>query len=260
MEYFFEMASKSYTKLVKSLALAKNRKASLLFVAEGPKIVLELLSVFPCEYLAAEEGWLTRNAQALGNVHKVDTTNEAELHRLSFLQTPQSVVAVFRQPQENLQDCLNLPSAQLCLALDGVQNPGNVGTILRIADWFGIDRVFCSPDTADVFAPKVVQASMGALARIHVSYAPLPAFLSQLPQGTPVYGTFLDGSDVQKTDLQQRGVIVMGNEGNGIRPEVEEFVTERLLIPSFPAGRPTSESLNVAIATAIICQEFRRKA
>ena len=147
---------------------------------------------------------------------------------------------------------------QLCLALDDVQNPGNLGTIVRLADWFGIEHIFCSRGCADIYNPKTVQATMGGLARVQVHYMDLPQMLSLLPEDVPVYGTFLDGDNLYKKSLDNRGLIVMGNEGKGISSSVEAFVTERLYIPNYPAGRATSESLNVAIATAIVCAEFRR--
>lgn len=146
---------------------------------------------------------------------------------------------------------------KLCLALDGVQDPGNLGTIVRVADWFGIDTILCSHDTADIYNPKVVQATMGSIARVNVIYIDLPVLLDKLPSGFPVYGTLLDGSDIYSSSLTTHGIIVMGNEGNGISQSVRDRVTSRLLIPSFASG-DTAESLNVAIATAIVCSEFRR--
>ena len=136
-----------------------------------------------------------------------------------------------------------------------------MGTILRVADWFGIEHIFCSPDTADAFAPKTVQATMGALARVRVHYTPLPQLIQSLPPDTPVYATLLDGENIyrQQDTLQQRGLIIMGNEGNGISEEVRRLITTRLLIPNYPPERATSESLNVAVATAIVCSEFRRQ-
>ena len=177
----------------------------------------------------------------------------------SLLKTPRDVLAVFARRHDSEADLCSIPSRQLVLALDGVQDPGNVGTILRVADWFGIEHVFCSPDTADAFAPKTVQATMGALSRVHVHYLELPEFLAALPDGVPVFGTFLDGDDMYACPVSPHGVIVMGSEGNGISSAVEHHVNSRLFIPSWPSGRMTSESLNVAIATAVVCAEFRRR-
>ena len=139
-----------------------------------------------------------------------------------------------------------------------MQDPGNLGTIVRLADWFGIRHIVCSPETADLYNPKVVQATMGALARVRLYYTPLADFLGSMDR-TTVYGTFLDGVDLYRSTLTPRGVIVMGNEGNGISPELEPYIGSRLYIPSYPAGQPTSESLNVAMAAAITCAEFRRR-
>ena len=138
------------------------------------------------------------------------------------------------------------------------QDPGNLGTIVRLADWFGIRHIVCSPDTADLYNPKVVQATMGALARVKVYYTSLPDFLSQVDSSV-VYGTFLDGEDIYHTSLTKSGVIVMGNEGNGISAKLEPYIGKRLYIPNYPVGQPTSESLNVAVAAAITCAEFRRR-
>ena len=145
------------------------------------------------------------------------------------------------------------------LALDDVQDPGNLGTIIRIADWFGIHHIICSTGTADAFSPKVVQATMGAIARVKIHYTDLPSYLSTLPKGTPVYGTFLEGDDIYTLPLSDHGIIVMGNEGNGISPATAKAVTDKLFIPNWPEGAKTSESLNVAVATAITCSEFRRR-
>jgi len=150
-------------------------------------------------------------------------------------------------------------SAGLVLALDGIQDPGNMGTIVRLADWFGIEHIVCSPDTADVFAPKTVQATMGALAHVKVHYTPLDAWLKDVSaRSIPLYGALLDGEDIYSQSLTSYGVIVMGNEGNGIRPQTAALIDHPLYIPAYPPERPTTESLNVAIATAVVCAEFRR--
>ena len=149
-----------------------------------------------------------------------------------------------------------MAAKELTLALDGVQDPGNLGTIVRLADWFGIRHIFCSFDSADIYNPKSTQATMGALARVDVHYVDLPLALRSVE--APVYGTFLDGQDIYTQDLSAHGVIVMGNEGRGISKAVAELVSHRLFVPPYPAQRPTVESLNVAIATAIVCAEFRR--
>ena len=186
--------------------------------------------------------------------------SDEELRRLSFLQHPQQVLATFPIPASpTLNSQLSTLNSQLFLALDGIQDPGNLGTIIRIADWFGIETIFCSPDTADAYAPKVVQATMGSLARVKIVYQELAPLIDALPADFPVYGTLLDGNDIYAEPLTPHGLIVMGNEGNGISPEITQKINRRLLIPNFPADRPTADSLNVAIATAITCAEFRRR-
>ena len=147
--------------------------------------------------------------------------------------------------------------SELVLALDGVQDPGNMGTIIRIADWFGIGTIYCSLDSADVYNPKVVQATMGSLAHVRIEYGNLQELIQQAQ--CPVYGTLLDGQNIYEQPLTKNGIIVMGNEGNGISPAIRELVTHRLLIPNYHQDSETAESLNVAIATAITCAEFRRR-
>ncbi len=249
------MISKNQIKLIRSLELKKNRKAEGLFVAEGPKVVGELLragyrahAVFVTEDHVDDEAYRSL---------RPNTITEEELRRISFLQHPQDVLAVFEKPTPGKAMDSEQQSATLSLALDGVQDPGNVGTIIRIADWFGIDTIYCSLDTADVYNPKVVQATMGSLAHVHIIYCNLEDLLRQA--SCPVYGTLLDGQNLYEEPLSQHGIIVMGNEGNGISPAIHQLVTHKLLIPNYHTGGPTAESLNVAIATAITCAEFRRK-
>lgn len=256
------MISKNRIKQLHALSLKKHRDALGLFIAEGPKVVGELLKVFPCRYLAATSRWFDehRPAENLLQGTIVDEVTNEELKKASLMNAPQEVLSVFEKPKSN-NAALPLPSAVgLVLVLDKIQDPGNLGTIVRLADWFGIENIVCSPDTADAFGPKVVQSTMGALARVKVFYTDLTAYLQSLTPDTPIYGTFLQGENIYKKELIQHAVIVMGNEGNGISAEIEPLVTDRLLIPSFPSGRNTVESLNVAIATAVVCAEFRRRA
>lgn len=254
--------SKNKIKYIRSQEMKKYRKANGVFVAEGYKLVGDLLNHYECVYLAATSDWLSAHATWL-KAHgekglEVDEVTDEELRKISFQETPQQVLAIFRQLNGSV-DISAVVKSQLCLALDDVQNPGNLGTIVRLADWFGIEHVFCSHACADIYNPKTVQATMGAMARVQVHYVDLPEVLSGLEQNIPVYGTFLDGENLYHKELANRGVVVMGNEGKGVSKEVEKFVTERLYIPNYPAGRETSESLNVAIATAIVCAEFRRR-
>ena len=250
------MLSKSTIKYIRSLELKKFRLRENAFVAEGPKVVEELLRTFSPKLVIATPDWLHLHAN---DIH-ADTfeVNDEELRKASFLQHPQSVLAVFKLPDQQRL----LPATvdqQLFLALDNVQDPGNLGTIIRIADWFGIKHIVCNIATADAFSPKVVQATMGSLARVNIYYTPLCPWIDALPAGTPVYGTLLDGTNIYEKELTSNGVIVMGNEGNGISDEVRKRVTSRILIPNYPPGSPSAESLNVAIATAVTCAEFRRQ-
>lgn len=234
-------------KQIRSLQIKKFRDELNLFVAEGDKCISELSKAF-----------------TLVQHFSADNTPLKDIERASSLRTPQGSIAVFRKPQ------FQLPVIQpdtLYLALDGIQDPGNLGTIIRTADWFGIRDIICSANTADCFSPKVVQATMGALARVRVHYTDLPAWLTNSQHSTlnsqhsTIYGTLLTGKDLYAPDAipdKRSGIIVMGNEGNGLSPEVRKLITHSLRIPSFPPDAPTSESLNVAIATAVILAHFRQ--
>lgn len=252
------MLSKAKIKLIQSLELKKKRREERLFVAEGPKVVGDLLPYFTCRLIVASNSWLEQHPYI-----KADEVIEAttdELRKASFLKAPQDVLALFELPDYPTPD--NISDKEVCLALDDIQDPGNLGTIIRVADWFGIRHIFCSIGTTDAYSPKTVQASMGAVARVQMHYVDLPQYLSAVrsnhPQ-TPIYGTFLEGSNIYNEPLSTSGIIVMGNEGNGISDPVKQTVSHKLFIPNYPEGCVTSESLNVAIATAITCSEFRRR-
>lgn len=247
------MISKNKIKYIRSLELKKNRNKEGKFVAEGFKVVDDLLALQPADLIVATQEWL--HGKHFADQTEVIEVTEEELKKVSFLQHPQQVLAVFGQATSG---DYSINTNELSLALDGVQDPGNLGTIIRIADWFGITHIYCSQDTADVYNPKVVQATMGSIARVKVEYGNLLALVESLPADVPVYGTLLDGDNIYQQTLENRGLIVMGNEGKGISPALAKKVNRRLLIPNFPEGRATADSLNVAIATAITCSEFRR--
>jgi TrmH family RNA methyltransferase len=264
---FLKMISKNLLKFVRQLEQKKYRRREGLFVAEGTKVVGDLLERFTPHSVFATADW-----QAPAGITPQIVTDD-ELQRLSFQQHPQQVLALFPLPEPSMLNGTQewsmvrsssarlLPTGRkndLTLALDGVQDPGNLGTIIRIADWFGISTLICSPDTADAWNPKVVQATMGSIARVNILYIDLPALLDSLPNDFPVYGTFLDGQNIYAEELSPTGLIIMGNEGNGISDAVRQRVSHRLLIPDFHQGT-TADSLNVAIATAITCSEFRRR-
>ena len=253
------MLTKNQIKFIQSLDRKKCRVESGCFLAEGNKLVEDTLHAFECRMLVATPQWWEQHAHVQADV-KVEASRD-ELSRVSQLTTPQDVLAVYVMPQRSL-DMEQLHN-ELSLVLDTVQDPGNLGTIIRIADWMGIRHIICSPETADVYNPKVVQATMGALARVHCHYVDnLAKVLAEYKAaGYPIYGTLLEGQNMYHKDsilTKERGIIVMGNEGNGISQEVRELVTHPLLIPSYPADGTTSESLNVSIATAIVLAEFRR--
>jgi len=234
--------------------MRKFRRQKNLFVAEGTKLVGDLLSSIQPTYVAALPSWISKHQDDLKDI-PVDEITPEELQRASLLRAPQEVIALYPIPHYILD--MNSLKGKLTLALDGVQDPGNLGTIVRIADWFGIEDILCSNDSADIYNPKAIQATMGAIARVRLHYVDLPEILEQTDQ--PIYGTFLDGENMYEKNLASEGIIVMGNEGNGISKEVGQRVSERLFIPNYPSDRETSESLNVAIATSIICAEFRRR-
>ena len=256
------MLSKAKIKEIRALGIKKYRDEQGLFVAEGDKTVSCLLQSFTCEWLVASPQWIASQGEGTkgrrdegAKVKEWVIVEEDELRKASFFKTPQDVLAIFRKPRFVLEEAN--PASQLVLALDGIQDPGNLGTVIRLAEWFGIEHLVCSRDTADAFSPKTVQATMGALAHVKVHYTNLEAYILK-NKVYPVYGTFLDGENIFQCPLSQQGIIVMGNEGNGIRPEIEVLINKRLHIPSYPPDHTTTGSLNVATATAIVCAEFRR--
>lgn len=248
------MISKNGIKFIKSLEQRKVRKREQLFVAEGPKVVGDLMQVATPKRIFALAEWY--QCQQIIPRQEDAVITEEELQKISFLQHPQQVLAIFPIPTCPTDTDF---SNGLFLVLDDVQDPGNLGTIIRIADWFGINTIICSRETADAYNPKVIQASMGSIARVRLFYTELSTFFESLPRTTPIYGTFLNGNNIYSEPLEHNGIIIMGNEGNGISPEIERFVNKRLLIPNFSLGATRADSLNVAIATAITCSEFRRR-
>jgi len=249
------MISKNQLKYVRQLEQKKYRKREGLFVAEGVKVVNDLLLRYQPKMLFAMHEYLETHPLHNATFETIEVSPD-ELTRLSFQQHPQQVLALFPIPTINYN--LSSINNNLSLALDGVQDPGNLGTIIRIADWFGIENIYCSEDTVDAWNPKVVQATMGSISRVNLIYIDLPQMLDNLPPDFPVYGTFLDGKNIYEESLSQEGLVIMGNEGNGISDAVRSRVNRRLLIPDFHQGE-TADSLNVAIATAITCSEFRRR-
>lgn len=229
-------------KMIRSLKDKKFRDEYGLFVVEGEKLVREALD----------------SSYEVESVYRMEEIGESVMSRISLCATPSPVLALVRIPADRSSYGKCGISGGLCLALDSVRDPGNMGTILRVADWFGVETVYLSPDCTDIFAPKVVQATMGSIFRVRTEVADIPelcrAFTSQ---GRPVYGTLLDGEDIYASNLEEQTLVVMGNESNGISGAVRNEISRGLRIPSF--GKSGAESLNVAVATAVTLSEFRRR-
>lgn len=244
--------TKADIQFVRSLADKRVRDAEQLFVAEGAKLVEEIMA----STLKVRRIYTTREDIEGQNVERIE---RRDMERISQLKTATDTLAVVCQPRHELN--LDRVFGGLVLALDGVQNPGNMGTILRLADWFGVEDVICSAECADCYNSKVVQATMGAILRVRVYYTDsLPQLLDEaLRRDVPVYGTLLNGKNIYNERLSERGVVVMGNEGRGVSDACRTRLTHTLLIPPYPQDVPSSESLNVAMATGIVLAEFRRR-
>ena len=253
------MISKNTIKRLNSLSQKKYRNKEKLFLVEGDKMVMELMdSSYEIETLYLTEEFVASFAK-IGKVpENVVIVNHAELKKISQLQTPQNSLAVCRIPVPlEIPDKLN---ENLSIYLDGIRDPGNFGTIIRICDWFGIRDLFCSADSVDLYNPKVIQASMGSFTRVNI-YESEFAVVRELAKksGTAIYGAFMDGTNVYTENLSGNSLLVMGNEGNGISETVEHLIDRKISIPSFSNERNQAESLNVSVATAILCSEFKRR-
>lgn len=240
------MVSKNQIKLITSLQQKKYRKQEQLFFAEGVKVVQELLN----SNFELQDLFTTKQDFLTVSKNKVHAISEAELKKISALTTPNTCLAVFKIPKTK-----EMVEKGLIVALDDVRDPGNLGTIIRLCDWFGIETLFCSEESVDIYNPKVVQATMGSISRVNVVYGNLEAFLTKTK--LPVFGTFMDGKNIYQEKLPKEGIIIMGNEANGISSSVEKLVSDRIAIPRF-GNLQVTESLNVATATAIILSEFKR--
>ena len=253
------MISKNTIKLIKSLGLKKNRLKENLFLVEGDKNVSEVLaSKINIWKLLATDTFLANNNLLIKNANQVFVVTQQDIKQSSLLKNPQNSIALCTLPESK-----NLPEkidTDLCIYLDDIQDPGNLGTIIRICDWFGIKHLFCSPQTADIFNPKVIQASMGSFCRVEVSYS-LFKPIAQLAtkSGLQIVGAFLGGENIYKQNLPLKALLVMGNEGNGISSEIENIIEQKIKIPEFNSNPSSAESLNVSVATAIICSEFKRQ-
>ncbi len=248
------MLSQKWTKLIKSLQVKKYRKLEQSFVVEGGKSVLELLkSDYKIQIvLVTERFWQENSHEFASKNFAVEKVTEDELAKLGSFQTNNAALAVAHM----LPDTVLRPQAnELVLALDGIQDPGNLGTIIRIADWYGISKIICSEDTVDVYNPKTIAATMGSFTRVKLHYCSLIDYLQSIDSQIDTYGAFLEGESIYTSRLSFPGLVVMGNEAHGIRPELEPWIKYKIHIPRFGGA----ESLNVAIATAVVCDNWRRK-
>jgi TrmH family RNA methyltransferase len=274
------MLSQNQIKKITALKVKKFREETGLFIAEGHKLVLDLAgSHYKVREVYASAGWIVDNLLLLKEKGiPAFETLPREMERISGLSTPGPVLAVVEIPGESqghrvtesqggnistlahqhISTLAHHHITTLTLALDDIRDPGNLGTILRVADWFGIGEVICSESTVDIYNPKVVQATMGSITRVNVVYASLRNMMEQVEGKCPVYGAFLDGDNLYGEPLDPRGILVIGNESRGISKELEPFITRRLFIPSFGSGSK-AESLNASVASAVICAEFRRQ-
>ncbi len=243
----------SILKVVKSLAAKKYRDEEGLFVAEGTKCVRDTWLHFNCRWLIAKRSWYEQCGTA-EHYDKIVFANGQQMARISQFDTPSDVIAVYEKPVDTIDS--DSVARNLNIVLDNIQDPGNLGTIIRLADWFGIRDIFASKTTVDVYNHKVVQATMGAIARVKVHYGDLETLFDEYPDLT-IYGTFLDGKDIYRSELDKTGFVVFGNEGQGISAKVAKHVDSRLLIPK--AKTAGSESLNVGVAAAITISEFFRR-
>lgn len=253
------MISKSTIKLIKSLAHKKFRSKENLFLVEGDKNVTEVLnSKYTVNKLFATDSFLSNNTKEYKKANSFLRVDYADIKRASLLKTPQNCLAICTLPQQ--PDRPKQLENNLSIYLDDIQDPGNLGTIIRICDWFKIEHLFFSPKTVDMYNPKVIQASMGSFCRVQ-TWNTTFAFIEKLAQSsqTPIFGAFLDGKNIYKENLPQKAILVMGNEGNGIQKEIANKISNKIKIPEFSGGNNTAESLNVSVATAVICSEFKRR-
>lgn len=253
------MLSKNQLRFIQSLAINKMREKSGMYIAEGEKIVGELLATDNnIKHLFATPAWIEKNKKKIKKINTIEI-KDAELKKVSQLATPNEVLAIVQIPIHKI--FADTIKDKLCLALDNIRDPGNLGTIIRIADWFGIENIVCSRQTVDCFNHKVVQSAMGSLLRVKVHYTTLETFLSDASKNNVViYGALLGGENIYSETLTNKGIIVIGNESKGISAIIQSHIQKKISIPAYYNNNSGAESLNAAIATAIICAEFRRQA
>ena len=239
------MITKNQIKYIRGLSLKKNRIKEQCFIVEGEKSLAELLnSSFEIVELFALKDWINKTKEAF---NKVQVVNLKELERISNLKSPNKVLAVVKMKE---QKAIQKRSA-ITLVLDEINDPGNLGTIIRMCDWFGVKQIICSENTVDIYNPKVVQSTMGSLFRTHIIYVDLSAYLAKVK--TPIYGAYMDGENVKDIKINHKAHLVMGNEANGISEKAEKYISKRVAIKNIGGN---TESLNVAVATSILLHEF----
>lgn len=250
------MISKNKIKLIQSLNRKKYRDETKLFVAEGHRLIDQLVQYnFQFHTIIAVPERIKKYSKLKCEILEA---LPSEMSKISFLKTAPDILAICYQNQTDISSIAY--NNELVLALDDVQDPGNLGTIIRLASWFGIQNIICSENTADCYNPKVIQSTMGAIAKVAVHYTCLHDLIQKKKnEGTPIYGTFLDGENIYNTKLSSNGIAILGNEGNGISPPIEALVDSKLLIPNFSVDQSNVESLNVSMAASIVCSEFRRR-
>ncbi|MGD0709815.1 MAG: RNA methyltransferase [Bacteroidales bacterium] len=253
------MLTQNEIKHIKSLQQKKFRREFNQFVAEGPKLVEELIdSKFSFAGVYAKKEWFNNNAESLLKKEIPFTEiSSKEMERISGLVTPNNVLAVLKMPEENIPQ--NIFGKELILVLDDIKDPGNLGTIIRTADWFGISNIICSEESVDIYNPKVIQATMGSVARVNVYYTDLVALFKEIKGKASIYGTFMDGDNIKNIKPEPAAIIVIGNEAKGVSAELIPFIQKRIFIPSHRMQQENNpESLNASIAAAVVCYEFRR--
>lgn len=252
------MLTKNTIKYIKSLSAKKFRETHGSFIAEGPKIFSDIAcSSLKIEKLFATQQWLDENASLTENIDDVFCVTAKELSSISLLTTPNNVLTTVRIPEPVFD--MHITERSLVITLDDIRDPGNLGTIIRIADWFGVKHILCSETSVDAYNPKCIQATMGSVARVNIYYENVQEILKQCSANTQIYGAFLSGDNIYNVQLENKGFLIIGNEANGITPEIEKLVKKRLFIPTDNDSASHAESLNASAATAIICSEFFRR-
>lgn len=252
------MISKNKIKEIGLLKNKRGRQRSGLFVVEGDKMVQELIqSDYQIKGIYGLPEWKEKTDKNALTMQRFTEISENDLKKISSLKTPNKVLAIAQQKNMSLN--VNSLNEELCIGIDSLQDPGNFGTIIRIANWFGINQIICTEDTVDMYNPKVIQATMGSIFRVNVCYLDLAKLLQDISSSVPVYGAFLKGISIFDTNLTDNGLVIFGNESKGISKRIELLVKNKFHIPSYPPESIEMESLNVSTAVAITCAEFRRQ-